>query len=153
MSYTYKTYTDAELNNYNNDYVYCIECGAKIDFRNKKIHKKQEQGEEYANDGSLVPTYSFTCNNCYGGVPYHGNTKLSLIDIERKVDNLQKNLDNLHESLQKTLDIIKKQNAIKKKYYAKSKIFNLIKIIFIIFIYPFLCLLFIYLHLSVVLDK
>lgn len=130
------TYTDYELNSYNYKYVYCYKCGVEIDFHKGKLHKNQEQGEEYNNDGSLVPIYSFTCDDCYGFVPYHGNTSLSLIDIERKVDEIQKNLDNLQETLQKTLDTVKKQNN------TNSKIFSLIKIVFVIFIVTFLLFIF-----------
>tara|TARA_E500000178_G_C16983285_1_gene736924 strand:- start:116 stop:541 length:426 start_codon:yes stop_codon:yes gene_type:complete len=128
------TYTDYELNNYNYKCVYCYKCGVEIDFHKGKLHKNQEQGEEYTNDGSLVPIYSFTCDDCYGFVPYHGNTSLSLIDIERKVDEIQKNLDNLQETIQKTLDTVKKQNN------TNSKIFSFIKIVFVTFIAPFILL-------------
>ena len=132
------------------DYVNCYECGERKDLRMEKMHKREESVEEISNDGSYVPIYSYTCENCYDSVSYHNNTSLSLINIEKKVDNLQKTLDDLQKNLydlQKTLHNFKKVNN------TNSTIFSFIKIGFIILVTPFLCLLLVYLHLTIVLTK
>ena len=140
------TYTDCMID----DYVNCYECGERKDLRMEKMHKREEGVEEISNDGSYVPVYSYTCEHCYGGVPYHGNTSLSLINIEKKVDNLQKTLDDLQKNLydlQETLHNVKKVNN------TNSKNFSFIKIVFVTLFVPFLCLLLVYLHLTIVLAK
>ena len=86
---------DCETNNMNQ--VYCCQCQRNFRLGFDELYSEQLIGDDYAEDGSLIPSYNYTCSTCYfkGQPASIGKINATAIDILRKVDNLQKDLDRI----------------------------------------------------------
>ena len=105
------------------DDVVCDKCGARKKLGVDKVYAERGRGEEYTDDGSLVPTHIYTCLECkiQENRIHFNNMALNALDFSRRLDNLQKDLD-----------IVKQQQT------TDSKI--LFKILFVVILMPWVCL-------------
>lgn len=112
---------DCETNNMNQ--VYCCQCQRNFRLGFDELYSEQLIGDDYAEDGSLIPSYNYTCSTCYfkGQPASIGKINATAIDILRKVDNLQKDLD-----------------RVKQQQTTDSKI--LFKIFLVVTVMPWVCL-------------
>ena len=78
---------DCETNNMNQ--VYCCQCQRNFRLGFDELYSEQLIGDDYAEDGSLIPSYNYTCSTCYfkGQPASIGKINATAIDILRKVDN------------------------------------------------------------------
>lgn len=109
------------------DDVVCDKCGARKKLGVDKVYAERGRGEEYTDDGSLVPTHIYTCLDCkiQENRIHFNNMALNAIDFSRRLDNLQKDLD-----------------TVKQQQITDSKI--LFKILFVVILMPWVCLMVVY---------
>ena len=113
------------------DDVVCDKCGARKKLGVDKVYAEHGKEQEYADDGSLVPTHIYTCLDCkiQENRIHFNNMALNAIDFSRRLDNLQKDLNTIKEQQREDMKIL----------------FNILfKILFISIFMPFICLVIVY---------